>query len=72
MTALAKQTARIPTEANSKSLVHLSEMAECIGLVAALAAVVCWSISGYRHEPGTSFWLVLLTAIYGISLLLMV
>jgi hypothetical protein len=72
MMSHAKAAARIPTDADSHSLVHLSGIAQCIGLVVAAAAVVCWCISMYRQEPGSSFWVVLLFAIYSLLFFLLV
>ncbi len=68
---VTRRTAGISADADSHSL-FISRVDERIGLIFAAAAVVCWYIATYRQEPGSSFWIVLLFATYGLSFFILV
>ena len=72
MTSIARHAAGLPADANVQSQVRFSGIADNVGLCVALFALVCWGISGYRREPGSSLAVVILAVLYGHSFLIMV
>ncbi len=72
MLSVAKDTAGVPSDVNSQSQVRLAHVGACMGMVLAFVALVCWGISAFRLEHGSSLMIVILAVLYGFSFLLMV
>jgi hypothetical protein len=72
MISVAKSTAGVPSDVNPRLQVHLSNVAVCVGIGLAIFALVCWGISAFRLEPGSSLMIVILVVLYGFSFLIVV
>jgi len=70
---IAKRTAGLPIEPGGWLAANVSfDFIFALELLIAAVAAVCWAISAWRSEPGSSFPVVLLVALCFLSFFIMV
>lgn len=74
MMSIAMRTAGLPPiEPRGWLATQFSPVSfDTLGLCFAVLAAVCWGVSAYRSEPGSSFLLAVLVVLYSISFCIMV